>query len=100
MTGGQDVEGQHERRRELTHSLHAEGVRADHRSRPRTRRATTASRSPPIAEVRDRDELLATQRELAQVAGVTVLIHDQACAAELRRAAQARQGARAAAAGR
>ena len=38
-----------------------------------------------IAEVRDRSELLASQQELADVEGVTVLIHDQECAAELRR---------------
>jgi indolepyruvate ferredoxin oxidoreductase len=84
MTGGQDVEGQ------LgvvaaAHSLAAEGV---------TRVVITAEDTdryrgvtlPPIAEVRHRDEMLAVQRELAEEAGVTILIHDQACAAELRRA--------------
>jgi indolepyruvate ferredoxin oxidoreductase len=37
------------------------------------------------AEVRDRDELPATLRELEQVPGVTVMIYDQQCAAEKRR---------------
>ncbi len=41
---------------------------------------------PPGTEVRDRRDIVAVQQDLAATAGVTVLIHDQACATELRRA--------------
>lgn len=40
---------------------------------------------PPGVEVRDRAEILRTQEELAAIKGVTVLIHEQECAAEKRR---------------
>ncbi len=83
MTGGQAIEGQLSVP-DLTRWLELEGVRriiitAEDTSRYRG--VELAS----IAEVRDRSELLAAQQELAGEEGVTVLIHDQECAAELRR---------------
>jgi indolepyruvate ferredoxin oxidoreductase len=83
MTGGQDIEGQLSVR-DLTRWLELEGVRriiVTTEDTGRYRGVELAS----IAEVRDRKELLSAQQELAGVEGVTVLIHDQECAAELRR---------------
>ena len=84
MTGGQHVEGQMGVEA-IVASLRAEGV---------SRIVITADdvtrydgvRLPAGVELRGRAALIETQRELARVPGVTVLIHDQACAAELRRA--------------
>src|SRR6201995_3997229 len=42
-------------------------------------------RLPRGTEVRHRDQLAQVQEELAAIDGVTVLIHDQECATELRR---------------
>ena len=83
MTGGQAIEGQLSVP-DLTRWLELEGVRriivtAEDISRYR------GVELAGIAEVRDRSRLLASQQELAEVEGVTVLIHDQECAAELRR---------------
>ncbi len=84
MTGGQRVEGGLPIEAAVR-SLLAEGVR---------RLAITTEdvaryedvQLPAGVRVHDRSELPAVQRELAQVPGVTILLHDQACATELRRA--------------
>ncbi len=96
MTGGQDVAGRDERAgdRRTASPPRACGGSSITTEDPARYDGVAL---PAIAEVRDRRELLATQRELAQVEGVTVLLHDQACAAELRRDAQARPRARPAA---
>jgi indolepyruvate ferredoxin oxidoreductase len=83
MTGGQRIEGQMSVPA-LTCSLEAEGVRRIIITTENPSSYTGVS-LPAIAEVRDRSEILQIQRELARVQGVTVLLHDQACAAELRR---------------
>ncbi|MGV9824109.1 indolepyruvate ferredoxin oxidoreductase family protein [Gordonia sp. NPDC003429] len=83
MTGGQDAVGEFGLTR-LTELLLAEGVArivvtSDDPDRTRTH---TLARG---VTVRHRDDMLDVQTELAQIPGVTVLIHDQHCAAEKRR---------------
>ena len=83
MTGGQAIEGQLNVP-DLTRWLELEGVKRIIITAEDTSRYKGVALSA-IAEVRDRDQLLSSQQELATVDGVTVLIHDQECAAELRR---------------
>ena len=83
MTGGQQPAGAMPVPA-LTRTLLAEGVRrvivtTDEVSRYRW------TRLGPRVEVRHRDRIVEAQEELSRVAGVTVLIHDQECATELRR---------------
>lgn len=83
MTGGQRAEGRMDVPT-LTRWFALEGVR----------RVVVTTDDPsayrgialdPAARVRHRDELADVERELAAVEGVTVLIHDDRCAAEERR---------------
>lgn len=83
MTGGQNPTGGIPLDR-VCRSLMAQGVARiiiTSDDPARTRRLGL----PSEVDVRDRTELAEVQRELADVGGVTVLIHDQRCAAELRR---------------
>lgn len=83
MTGGQAPTGRMGVA-ELTRWLAVEGARAVVVTTPDPA-IYRGVRLDPIASVRHRDELLAVQSELARIAGVTVLIHDERCAAEERR---------------
>ncbi|MFW0795684.1 indolepyruvate ferredoxin oxidoreductase family protein [Gordonia sp. CPCC 205515] len=83
MTGGQDAVGEFALPR-LVSLLNDEGaarivVTSDD---PDATRARGLGRN---VEVRHRDDMLTVQQELAEVPGVTVLIHDQYCAAQKRR---------------
>ena len=82
MTGGQQAVGELPIGRLLA-LLAAEGVRK-----------TVVTTDDPAglrrqlgrrADIRHRDDLIDVQRELAAIEGITVLIHDQECAAEKRR---------------
>lgn len=83
MTGGQDPAGEFTLSR-LAHLLLAEGVAKVVVTSEDPKRARRL-KLPREVEVRGRDDIVDVQKELAEVPGVTVLVHDQECAAELRR---------------
>jgi indolepyruvate ferredoxin oxidoreductase len=88
MTGGQDPQGQMTVP-EVVQSLLLEGVTrviVTSDQPDRWELADFGAHAPGRVEVRDRTKLMESQIELAEVKGVTVLVHDQECAAELRRA--------------
>ncbi len=83
MTGGQDPAGGFPLDR-LVRLLLAEGVaRVAITSDDPAR--TRAHDLPRGVTVRPRDQIVAVQQDLARTPGVTVLIHDQPCATEVRR---------------
>ena len=84
MTGGQDAAGALTVP-DLTRSLSAEGVTQIVVVADDVDKYPKGAVFAPNARIEHRDELDAVQRELREVDGVTVLIYDQACAAELRR---------------
>jgi len=84
MTGGQDAAGQLPVP-ELTRSLEAEGVKQVVVVADDVDKYPDDAVFAKTSRIEHRDNLDEVQRELREVSGVTVLIYDQACAAELRR---------------
>ncbi len=89
MTGGQDAVGGMTVDR-VAELLVVEGASRVVVTTEQPKRVTKVLRragvlSRPGVSVRHRDDLLDVQRELAAVPGVTVVVHDQECAAEKRR---------------
>ncbi|MBA3287276.1 MAG: indolepyruvate ferredoxin oxidoreductase family protein [Acidimicrobiia bacterium] len=88
MTGGQDPQGQ-QTVPDVVQSLLLEGVSKVIVTSDEPEKwdgADFGGSADGRVEVRDRTRLMETQVELAEVPGVTVLLHDQECAAEKRRA--------------
>ncbi|NRQ35789.1 indolepyruvate ferredoxin oxidoreductase family protein [Nonomuraea sp. NN258] len=83
MTGGQRAEGRLDVPA-LTRLLAVEGVRRVVITTPEPHTYRDV-RLDPVASVRHRDDLADVQAELAGLDGVTVLLHDDRCAAEERR---------------
>jgi len=84
MTGGQPVDGQISVSL-IAQQMAAEGVQRIALVTEDVSRYEDRSQLPERVTVHDRSDLDAVQRELREIAGVSVLIYDQTCAAEKRR---------------
>jgi indolepyruvate ferredoxin oxidoreductase len=84
MTGGQAADGAISVPA-LTRALEAEGVRRIIVTTDHSERYERAARWAPGVQIWPRDRLIEAQLALRATPGVTALIHDQTCAAELRR---------------
>ena len=84
MTGGQPVDGQISVSL-IAQQMAAEGVQRIAVVTEDVSRYEDRSQLPERVTVHDRSDLDAVQRELREIAGVSVLIYDQTCAAEKRR---------------
>ncbi|SDG05082.1 indolepyruvate ferredoxin oxidoreductase family protein [Pseudonocardia oroxyli] len=86
MTGGQQAVGKMAVP-EIVAELLAEGITriVITSDQPKQSRRAFGRRLPEGLSIRHRDDLIPVQEELSQTAGVSVLIHEQECATELRR---------------
>lgn len=84
MTGGQDADGAIPVP-ELTRMLHAEGARKIIVVSSDPSKFPIETKWAPDTDIWDRDRLEEAQLRLREIEGVTVLIYDQECAANLRR---------------
>jgi indolepyruvate ferredoxin oxidoreductase len=84
MTGGQQAQGGVPVP-DLCRLLLAEGVARIVITTPQPRRVPYRRQLPSQVTIANRDQIVSVQEHLARVPGVTVLIHDQECATELRR---------------
>ncbi|MBL4930078.1 indolepyruvate ferredoxin oxidoreductase family protein [Fuscibacter oryzae] len=83
MTGGQPIDGELTPE-QITHQVYHERVAKIvlMSNRPELYRAADLA---PGTEIRHRDEIDAVMLELREVPGVTIIVYEQTCAAELRR---------------
>ncbi len=84
MTGGQGLDGELTVP-QLAQQMVAEGVAKVVVVAEDPEKYPKEAGFPPYTEIHHRDELTRVQGELQEVEGVSVLIYDQTCAAELRR---------------
>ena len=84
MTGGQPVDGQTSVPM-IAQQMAAEGILRIALVTEDLARYADRSNLPAIVTLHDRKDMDAVQRELREIAGVSVLIYDQTCAAEKRR---------------
>ncbi|MEO1251077.1 MAG: indolepyruvate ferredoxin oxidoreductase family protein [Pseudomonadota bacterium] len=84
MTGGQPIDGQLTVP-QIAAQLMAEGVQKVVVASNDPDRTSSYGAYPPGVNIRHREELDEIQRDLRETPGVTALIYDQTCAAELRR---------------
>lgn len=84
MTGGQRIEGKVQTD-ELTRQVHAEGVRRIAVVSDNIDKYDAGYDFAPGVTIHHRDALDAVQKELREVAGVSIIVYEQYCATELRR---------------